>query len=68
MNVNAKVINNEMKMAAANAIANLIPESLLTPSNILPSALDPTIPEVVCKLVSEAAIKSGVNQLNNTAE
>ena len=61
MNVNAKFINNDMKLAAAHAIADLIPEKELNVNKILPSPLDPTIPEIVCKYVAEAAMKTGVS-------
>lgn len=58
--VRAFDINEEMKMAAANAIANLVSDDELSADYIIPKAFDPRVGEAVAKAVSEAAIKSGV--------
>ena len=47
----AKQITEEMKLAAANAIASLIPEEELNENNILPEAFHPTVAEVVAEAV-----------------
>lgn len=52
-----------MKMAAANAIANLIPDYELTPDYIIPSSLDTRVPVAVAKAVAEAAIKTGAARI-----
>ena len=43
----AKQITEEMKLAAANALANLVPEDKLNEDNILPEAFDPQVAEAV---------------------
>ncbi len=60
LDVRAREINDAMKVAAARAIAGLVPESALTESYILPSALDPTVATAVAKAVAQAAIETGV--------
>ena len=63
LDVRASDINDEMKIAAAEAIANYIPESELTPEYIIPSALDRNVAQAVAKAVAEAAKKTGVARL-----
>ena len=58
--VRAKDINEDMKLAAAYAIAGSVDESKLDAENILPDPFDREIPKAVAKAVAEAAIKSGV--------
>lgn len=53
-------INEEMKLAAAQAIAACVPENELGVENIMPKAFDPQVGTVVAKAVAEAARKSGV--------
>ncbi len=60
LSVRAKDINEEMKLAAAKAIASYIPDSELTPDYIIPNALDKGVAVKVAEAVKEAAIKSGV--------
>lgn len=57
--VRAKDINEDMKLAAAYAIAGSVPEDKLTPDSILPDPFDREIPKAVARAVAEAAIKSG---------
>ena len=57
--VRAKDINEDMKLAAAYAIADSVDESKLNADNILPDPFDRNIPKAVAKAVAEAAIKSG---------
>ncbi len=54
----AKEINEEMKVAAAHALASIIPENELNQNNIIPSVFDKRVVETVSKAVSEAAIKT----------
>lgn len=49
----AREITEEMEVAAAKAIASLIPEGELGPQNIIPSALDKSVADVVAKAVAE---------------
>lgn len=49
----ARQITEEMKLAAANAIAGLIPEDELSDVNILPEAFDPRVTDAVSKAVKE---------------
>ncbi len=57
--VRAKDINEEMKMAAAKAIAACVSDDELNSEYILPNAFDRKIPKAVAKAVAEAAVKSG---------
>ncbi|MDO5538851.1 MAG: malic enzyme-like NAD(P)-binding protein [Eubacteriales bacterium] len=60
LDVRASDINDEMKIAAAYAIAGLVSDSELNADYILPAAFDARIKDAVAKAVAEAAIKSGV--------
>lgn len=66
--VRASDINEEMKLAAAIAIAGAVQEGELSPDNILPNPFDRTVPTRVAKAVAEAAIKSGVARCKMPAE
>lgn len=57
--VRAVDINEEMKLAAAYAIAESVPEDKLSPENILPDPFDREIPKSVARAVARAAIESG---------
>lgn len=61
--VRAKDINEEMKMAAAQALADLISEEELNEDYIIPKAFDERVGRTVAKAVSEAAIRSGVARI-----
>jgi len=61
--VRASDINEEMKLAAANAIAELIPENELNENNIIPTPFDPRVVPAVAKAVADAAKKSGVARI-----
>ena len=61
--VRAKDINEEMKMAAAVAIANLISDDEVNENNIIPKAFDPRVKEVVAKAVADAARRTGVARI-----
>ncbi|MDR2339015.1 MAG: NADP-dependent malic enzyme [Deltaproteobacteria bacterium] len=58
--VRASDINGVMKIAAAEAIASLVPDTDLCPERILPEAFDPRLREAVGGAVAKAAVKSGV--------
>lgn len=60
LDVRATDINEEMKVAAAYAIANSVSDSELSTENILPMAFDKNVAKNVAEAVKEAAIKSGV--------
>ncbi len=55
-------ITEEMKLAAAYALANHIPENELNEENIIPSALDRSVAFEVADAVKKAAIESGVTR------
>lgn len=59
----AKEINEEMKIAAAHALADLIPDDKLSPDYIIPEAFDPAVGPAVAKAVAEAARESGVARI-----
>ena len=61
--VRASDINEEMKMAAAMAIAGLISDEELNEDYIIPAAFDPRVGPAVAKAVAEAARASGVARL-----
>ena len=61
--VRASDINEEMKMAAANALAELISDEELSEDYIIPRAFDPRVGPAVAKAVAEAARKSGVARI-----
>ena len=61
--VRASDINEEMKMAAANALASLITDEELNENYIIPAAFDPRVGPAVAKAVAEAARASGVARI-----
>lgn len=63
LDVRASEINEEMKVAAAYAIANSVSDEDLNPENIIPKAFDLKVQSLVAEAVKEAAIKSGVAQI-----
>lgn len=60
LDVRASDINDEMKIAAAEAIASVIPESELRSDYIIPDSFDPRVKDAVANAVKEAAIRTGV--------
>ena len=60
LDVRAKEINEEMKIAAAGAIASLIPDFELNETNIIASPLDPRVAPTVAAAVAKAALDTGV--------
>ena len=63
LDIRASDINEEMKLAAAQALAGLISDEELRDDYIIPQAFDPRVGPAVAKAVAEAARKSGVARL-----
>jgi len=63
IDVRARQINEEMKLAAVHAIANLIPENELREDYIIPDVFDPRIAPAVAAAVARAAIETGVARI-----
>ena len=63
LDVRASDINEEMKIAAAHALADLVSPEELCPEYILPKAFDERVGPAVAKAVAEAARKSGVARI-----
>jgi malate dehydrogenase (oxaloacetate-decarboxylating) len=60
LDVRARRIDEGMKLAAARAIASVIPESDLGPEYIVPSVFNRQVSPAVAEAVAKAAIASGV--------
>ncbi len=56
-------INEDMKIAAAKAIASIVSEEELCPEYIIPAPFDNRVAPAVAKAVKEAAIKCGLNRI-----
>ena len=63
LDVRASDINDEMKIAAAYAIAGLVSDEELNADYILPSASDPRVKKAVAEAVANAARKTGVARI-----
>ena len=63
LDVRASDINEEMKIAAAKAIASLVSDDELNPEYIIPKAFDPRVGKTVAQAVAQAAIDTGVNRV-----
>ena len=63
LDVRAKDINEDMKIAAAKALASLISEDELSPEYIIPKAFDPRVGKTVAAAVAQAARDSGVARI-----
>jgi len=63
LDVRASDINDEMKIAAAKAIASFIGDDELAPDYIIPSPFDKRVAPAVAKAVAEAARASGVARI-----
>ena len=68
MDVRARQINEEMKVAAVYAIANLIEEKDLREDYVVPDAFDPRVAPAVAAAVAKAAVETGVARINLDAE
>jgi malate dehydrogenase (oxaloacetate-decarboxylating) len=67
LDVRARTINEEMKLAAAHAIASVIPEDELHAEYIVPSVFNRRVAELVAEEVANAAVASGVARRNRGA-
>ncbi len=63
LDVRASDINDEMKLAAAYAIANMLDENELRPDRIIIEATNPDVSKAVAKAVATAAHESGVSRI-----
>ncbi|WP_243386068.1 NAD(P)-dependent malic enzyme [Bacillus kexueae] len=63
LDVRATHINEQMKMAAASAIANLVEEEELRPDYVIPAPFDPRVAPAVAAAVAKAAMETGVARL-----
>ncbi len=63
LDVRAADINDEMKIAAARAIAGLVSDRELSAQYIIPAAFDPRVKDAVATAVADAARKSGVARI-----
>jgi malate dehydrogenase (oxaloacetate-decarboxylating) len=63
LDVKATAINEDMKVAAAYAIASLVSEEELSAEYVMPKAFDPRVAPAVAKAVAKAAMDSGVARL-----
>lgn len=63
LSVRAKEITESMKERAAYAIASMISEEELIPENIIPSALNKNVADVVAKAVADTAIEEGITRI-----
>ena len=63
LDVRASDINDEMKIAAAEAIAGVIPENEITPEYIIPDSFDPRVKDAVAEAVKAAARRTGIARI-----
>ncbi|MGB8451406.1 MAG: malic enzyme-like NAD(P)-binding protein [Anaerocolumna sp.] len=63
LDVRSREINEEMKLAAAHAIASMIKEEDLNEDNVIPYALDKRVAGNVAEAIKEAAIRTGAARL-----
>lgn len=64
LDVRARRINEEMKLAASLALAELVSDEDLSKNYIIPSPLDPRVVPAVAKAVAKAAFDTGVARIN----
>jgi malate dehydrogenase (oxaloacetate-decarboxylating) len=63
LDAKARDINDAMKVAAAQAIANLVTDEELAADYVVPEALDLRVPPAVAAAVARAAVETGVNRV-----
>jgi malate dehydrogenase (oxaloacetate-decarboxylating) len=63
LDVRAREINEAMKLAAAQAIAAMVPENELSENNILPDALNKNVAQNIAKAIKKAARETGVARI-----
>ena len=59
----AREINDNMKIAAAEALAELVSDSELAPDFVIPKALDPRVAPFVAERVGAQAVKDKLNRI-----
>lgn len=68
LDVRARQINEEMKLAAAYALANLMSDDELDPDHVVADVFDERVPKAVAKAVAKAAIETGVARVKELPE
>jgi malate dehydrogenase (oxaloacetate-decarboxylating) len=68
LDVRARGINEEMKIAAARAIADLIDEDELRPDYVIPAPFDPRVAPSVAAAVAKAAMDTGMARIQVDTE
>ena len=68
LDVRARKINDAMKIAAARAIAGLIPDHELREDYVIPGVFDPKVAPAVAAAVAKAAIETGVARIEADPE
>jgi malate dehydrogenase (oxaloacetate-decarboxylating) len=63
LDVRARMINEEMKIAAARTIAELVSDKEICPEYIIPRGMDFKVPPAVAAAVARAAMKTGVARI-----
>jgi malate dehydrogenase (oxaloacetate-decarboxylating) len=63
LDVRARQINEEMKLAAAYAIANLIPDTELRADYVIPDAFNPAVAPAVAAAVARVAMETGIARI-----
>jgi len=60
LDVRARRVNDDMKLAAAHALAGIVSENELSEEYITPSMFDPRVVPAVSAAVADAAVRTGV--------
>lgn len=68
LEVRAREINEEMKIAAAHAMAGLISEEELSENNVIAEVLDPRVAPTIARAVARAAIVTGAARIDKDPE
>jgi malate dehydrogenase (oxaloacetate-decarboxylating) len=63
LDVKARDVNDEMKIAAAHAIADLVEAKELAPDYLIPDSIDLRVPPLVAAAVASAALDTGLAQV-----
>lgn len=64
LDVKARQINEEMKLAAAYALADLLPEGEISPDHVVADVFDSRVPHAVARAVAAAAVRSGAARVS----
>ena len=60
LDVRARKISEGMKLAAAHGLASLVSDEELSPTYVIPNALDPRVSQIVAQAVAKKAIEEGL--------